>query len=98
MWVQVDSYGGSLKYKIRYTLARGLTEPEEKPDVILVGNGRRLVYRRGNPTPARMVNQKEIQFTEVRPLFDGGLFSRAATVSLGELLTVLFCYRTSRTV
>uniref|UniRef100_A0A8C5CWQ2 Heparan sulfate proteoglycan 2 n=1 Tax=Gadus morhua TaxID=8049 RepID=A0A8C5CWQ2_GADMO len=51
---KVDSYGGSLKYKIRYTLARGLTEPEEKPDVLLVGNGRRLVYRRGNPTPARV--------------------------------------------
>lgn len=44
---QVDSYGGSLKYKVRYTLARGLSEVMEKPDVILVGNGRRLVYRRG---------------------------------------------------
>ncbi|KAA8591296.1 hypothetical protein FQN60_002239 [Etheostoma spectabile] len=31
---------------------------------MLVGNGRRLVYRRGNPTPARVVNQKEIKFTE----------------------------------
>ncbi|KAG7271027.1 hypothetical protein CRUP_015235 [Coryphaenoides rupestris] len=61
---KIDSYGGSLKYKIRYTLARGLSEPEEKPDVILVGNGRRLVYRRGNPTPARIANQKEIKFTE----------------------------------
>ncbi|KAK5864268.1 hypothetical protein PBY51_001222 [Eleginops maclovinus] len=61
---KVDSYSGSLKFKIRYTLARGLSEPVEKPDVILVGNGRRLVYRRGSPTPARVVNQREISFTE----------------------------------
>lgn len=65
MYFQIDSYGGSLKFKVRYTLARGLSEPVEKPDVMLVGNGRRLVYRRGNPTPARVVNQKEIKFTEV---------------------------------
>lgn len=65
MCVQIDSYGGSLKYKIRYMLAPGMTEPEEKPDIILVGNGRRLVYRRGNPTPAHVTNQKEIKFTEV---------------------------------
>uniref|UniRef100_A0A8C9YGI2 Heparan sulfate proteoglycan 2 n=1 Tax=Sander lucioperca TaxID=283035 RepID=A0A8C9YGI2_SANLU len=51
---KIDSYGGSLKFKVRYTLARGLSEPVEKPDVMLVGNGRRLVYRRGNPTPARV--------------------------------------------
>jgi hypothetical protein len=52
---------------VRYTLARGETEPEEKPDVVLTGNGQRLVYRRGNPTPSREVNQKEIKFTEVGP-------------------------------
>uniref|UniRef100_A0A3B4XVX7 Heparan sulfate proteoglycan 2 n=1 Tax=Seriola lalandi dorsalis TaxID=1841481 RepID=A0A3B4XVX7_SERLL len=62
---KIDSYGGSLKYKVRYILARGLTEPVEKPDVMLVGNGRRLVYRRGSGTPAQVVNQKEIRFTEV---------------------------------
>lgn len=50
---------------MRYTLARGLSEVAEKPDVILVGNGRRLVYRRGGATPPRVVNQKEIKFTEV---------------------------------
>ncbi|XP_023271367.1 basement membrane-specific heparan sulfate proteoglycan core protein-like, partial [Seriola lalandi dorsalis] len=61
---KIDSYGGSLKYKVRYILARGLTEPVEKPDVMLVGNGRRLVYRRGSGTPAQVVNQKEIRFTE----------------------------------
>lgn len=51
---------------MRYTLARGLSEPMEKPDVILVGNGRRLVYRRANGIPPNVVNQKEIRFTEVR--------------------------------
>ncbi|KAK7884902.1 hypothetical protein WMY93_028025 [Mugilogobius chulae] len=61
---KIDSYGGSLKYKIRYTLARGLSEPVEKPDVIMVGNGRRLVYRRGSPTPPRETNSKDIKFTE----------------------------------
>lgn len=50
---------------MRYTLARGMSEVVERPDVILVGNGRRLAYRRGGPTPARVVNQKEIKFTEV---------------------------------
>ncbi|XP_055079317.1 basement membrane-specific heparan sulfate proteoglycan core protein isoform X9 [Periophthalmus magnuspinnatus] len=61
---KIDSYGGSLKYKVRYTLARGLSEPVEKPDVTIVGNGRRLVYRRGSPTPARVSNSKDIKFTE----------------------------------
>lgn len=62
---QIDSYGGSLKYKVRYTLARGMSEAVERSDVILLGNGRRLVYRPGGSTPARVVNQKEITFTEV---------------------------------
>ncbi|XP_034151976.1 basement membrane-specific heparan sulfate proteoglycan core protein isoform X5 [Esox lucius] len=61
---KIDSYGGSLKYKVRYTLARGQMEPVEKPDVILTGNGQRLVYRRGNPTTTSVINQKEIKFTE----------------------------------
>ncbi|XP_061908758.1 basement membrane-specific heparan sulfate proteoglycan core protein [Entelurus aequoreus] len=61
---KIDSYGGSLKFKVRYILARGLSEPVDKPDVILVGNGRRLIYRRGRPSPAGVVNQREIQFTE----------------------------------
>lgn len=42
-----------------------MSELVERPDVILVGNGRRLVYRRGGSTPAGVVNQKEIKFTEV---------------------------------
>ncbi|XP_056280235.1 basement membrane-specific heparan sulfate proteoglycan core protein isoform X13 [Pseudoliparis swirei] len=81
---KIDSYGGSLKFKVRYTLARGLSEPVEKPDVMLVGNGRRLVYRRGNPTPARVVNQREIKFTE-----DNWHHSNGRTVSREELMMTL---------
>ncbi|XP_075898523.1 basement membrane-specific heparan sulfate proteoglycan core protein [Nelusetta ayraudi] len=81
---KVDSYGGSLKYKVRYTLARGLSEVAEKPDVILVGNGRRLVYRRGGATPPRVVNQKEIKFTE-----DNWQHSNGRSVSREDLLMTL---------
>uniref|UniRef100_A0A7N6A6L9 Heparan sulfate proteoglycan 2 n=1 Tax=Anabas testudineus TaxID=64144 RepID=A0A7N6A6L9_ANATE len=81
---KIDSYGGSLKYKVRYTLARGLSEPVEKPDVILVGNGRRLVYRRGSHTPALVVNQKEIMFTE-----DKWQHSNGRAVSREELMMTL---------
>ncbi|XP_068162728.1 basement membrane-specific heparan sulfate proteoglycan core protein isoform X3 [Antennarius striatus] len=81
---KIDSYGGSLKYKIRYTLARGLSEVVEKPDVILVGNGRRLVYRRGNITPAQVVNQKEIKFTE-----DNWQHSNGRFVSREDLMMTL---------
>ncbi|KAK2851858.1 hypothetical protein Q5P01_008134 [Channa striata] len=81
---KIDSYGGSLKYKVRYTLARGLTEPVEKPDVMLVGNGRRLVYRRGSSTPALVVNQKEIIFTE-----DKWQHSNGRPVSREELMMTL---------
>ncbi|KAJ8412020.1 hypothetical protein AAFF_G00142870 [Aldrovandia affinis] len=61
---RIDSYGGFLRYKVRYTLARGETDPQEKPEVVLVGNGQRLVYRRSNPTPPRAINQKAIKLTE----------------------------------
>ncbi|XP_074498541.1 basement membrane-specific heparan sulfate proteoglycan core protein isoform X4 [Sebastes fasciatus] len=81
---KIDSYGGSLKFKVRYTLARGLSEPVEKPDVILVGNGRRLVYRRGSPTPAQVVNQREIKFTE-----DKWQHSNGRPVSREDLLMTL---------
>ncbi|XP_040902816.1 basement membrane-specific heparan sulfate proteoglycan core protein isoform X8 [Toxotes jaculatrix] len=81
---KIDSYGGSLKYKVRYTLARGLSEPVEKPDVLLVGNGRRLVYRRGSAIPARTVNQKEIIFTE-----DKWQHSNGRPVSREDLLMTL---------
>ncbi|XP_069382458.1 basement membrane-specific heparan sulfate proteoglycan core protein isoform X23 [Paralichthys olivaceus] len=81
---KIDSYGGSLKYKVRYTLARGLSEPVEKPDVVLVGNERRLVYRRGSATPAREVNQKEIKFTE-----DKWQHSNGRSVSREDLMMTL---------
>ncbi|XP_045912374.1 basement membrane-specific heparan sulfate proteoglycan core protein-like isoform X7 [Micropterus dolomieu] len=81
---KIDSYGGSLKYKVRYTLARGLSEVVEKPDVMLVGNGRRLVYRRGNPTPAKDVIQKEVKFTE-----DNWQHSSGRPVSREELMMTL---------
>ncbi|KPP76122.1 basement membrane-specific heparan sulfate proteoglycan core protein-like, partial [Scleropages formosus] len=61
---KVDSYGGYLKFKVRYTLARGETEPVDNPDVILTGNGQRLIYRRTNPATARNINQREVKFTE----------------------------------
>ena len=64
--LQIDSYGGLLKYKVRYTLARGRMDPVQKPDVIIVGNGRRLIYQRGNPTPPRELNSKEVKFLEVK--------------------------------
>ncbi|XP_029013106.1 basement membrane-specific heparan sulfate proteoglycan core protein isoform X4 [Betta splendens] len=81
---KIDSYGGSLKYKVRYTLARGLSEPVQKPDVILVGNGHRLVYRRGSGTPARVVNQKQIMFTE-----DKWQHSNGRSVSREDLMMTL---------
>ncbi|TMS16751.1 Basement membrane-specific heparan sulfate proteoglycan core protein [Larimichthys crocea] len=81
---KIDSYGGSLMYNVRYTLARGLSEVVEKPDVILVGNGRRLVYRRGNTTPAQVVNQKEIKFTE-----DNWQHSNGRPVSREDLMMTL---------
>ncbi|XP_040007845.1 basement membrane-specific heparan sulfate proteoglycan core protein isoform X2 [Xiphias gladius] len=81
---KIDSYGGYLKYKVRYTLARGMSEPVEKPDVILVGNGRRLVYRRRSATSSRTVNQKEIKFTE-----DQWQHSNGRSVSREELMMTL---------
>ncbi|XP_028266708.1 basement membrane-specific heparan sulfate proteoglycan core protein isoform X10 [Parambassis ranga] len=81
---KIDSYGGSLKFKVRYTLARGLSEPVEKPNVILIGNGRRLVYRRDSTTPANVVNQKEVKFTE-----ENWQHSNGRPVSREELMMTL---------
>lgn len=63
--VQVDSYGGYLKFKVSYSLQRGGSEPKEKPDVVLSGNKQKFIYRRGNPTLPDTINHREIQFTEV---------------------------------
>ncbi|XP_049611156.2 basement membrane-specific heparan sulfate proteoglycan core protein isoform X2 [Syngnathus scovelli] len=81
---KIDSYGGSLKYKVRFIVARGLSELVEKPDVILVGNGRRLIYRRGSSTPAGVVNQREVKFTE-----DNWQHSNGRQVSREELMMTL---------
>ncbi|XP_036068750.1 basement membrane-specific heparan sulfate proteoglycan core protein isoform X6 [Oryzias melastigma] len=81
---KIDSYGGTLKFKVRYTLARGLSDSVERPDVILSGNGRRLVYRRGQSTPASVVNQKEIRFTE-----DNWQHSNGRSVTRSELMMTL---------
>ncbi|XP_053096922.1 basement membrane-specific heparan sulfate proteoglycan core protein isoform X13 [Pangasianodon hypophthalmus] len=61
---KVDSYGGYLRYKVSYLLQREGSEPVDKPDVVLRGNGHRLIYRRGSPTNPNVKNQREIKFTE----------------------------------
>ncbi|XP_057175223.1 basement membrane-specific heparan sulfate proteoglycan core protein isoform X6 [Triplophysa rosa] len=61
---KVDSYGGYLKYKVSYSLQRGGSEPKEKPDVVLSGNGHRFIYLRGDPTYPDIINHREIKFTE----------------------------------
>lgn len=63
--LQVDSYGGYLKFKVSYSLQRGASEPKEKPDVVLSGNGQKFIYRRGNPTFPDTINNREVKFTEV---------------------------------
>uniref|UniRef100_A0A3P8WN31 Heparan sulfate proteoglycan 2 n=1 Tax=Cynoglossus semilaevis TaxID=244447 RepID=A0A3P8WN31_CYNSE len=81
---KVDSYGGSLKYKVRYTLTRGLSDLVEKPDVVLVGNGRMLVSRRGSTTSPQVVNQKDIKFTE-----DFWQYSNGRSVTREDLMMTL---------
>ncbi|XP_060751007.1 basement membrane-specific heparan sulfate proteoglycan core protein isoform X1 [Tachysurus vachellii] len=61
---KVDSYGGYLRYQVSYLLQRDGSEPVDKPDVVLRGNGNRLLYRRGSPTIPNVKNQREIKFTE----------------------------------
>ncbi|PIO28616.1 hypothetical protein AB205_0082730 [Aquarana catesbeiana] len=61
---KVDSYGGALSYKVHYGLTRGQSEPVRKPDVILVGNGQKLIYRVQSFTQPTVVNQRSVQFTE----------------------------------
>ncbi|XP_072011491.1 basement membrane-specific heparan sulfate proteoglycan core protein isoform X5 [Engystomops pustulosus] len=61
---KVDSYGGSLRYKVRYGLTRGQSEPVRKSDVVLIGNGKKLIYRVQSSTQPTIVNQRIVQFTE----------------------------------
>ncbi|XP_032903835.1 basement membrane-specific heparan sulfate proteoglycan core protein isoform X4 [Amblyraja radiata] len=61
---KVDSYGGHLRYKVRYSVPRGQVEPEGKLDVIITGNGRKLVYKVKRPAYPNVINQRDIIFTE----------------------------------
>uniref|UniRef100_A0A670K0Z6 Heparan sulfate proteoglycan 2 n=1 Tax=Podarcis muralis TaxID=64176 RepID=A0A670K0Z6_PODMU len=80
---KVDSYGGFLRFKVRYGLARGQSEPVQKPNVMIVGNGQKLIYRVQVPTQPSVVNQRQVQFTEHWEKESG------ASVSREELLLTL---------
>ncbi|KAM6434636.1 basement membrane-specific heparan sulfate proteoglycan core protein isoform 6-T6 [Liasis olivaceus] len=61
---KVDSYGGSLQFSVRYHLGRGQSEPVRKPDVVIVGNGQKLLYWLPVPPDPFVVNQRQVHFTE----------------------------------
>uniref|UniRef100_A0A8D2Q521 Heparan sulfate proteoglycan 2 n=1 Tax=Varanus komodoensis TaxID=61221 RepID=A0A8D2Q521_VARKO len=61
---KVDSYGGHLQFKVRYSLARGQSEPVQRADVVIVGGGQRLLYRARVPTQPMLVNQRQVHFSE----------------------------------
>lgn len=69
---KVDSYGGFLRYKVRYELARGMLEPVQKPDVILVGAGFRLHSRGHTPTHPGTLNQRQVQLSEEHWVHESG--------------------------
>ncbi|KAI4896717.1 hypothetical protein NFI96_032885, partial [Prochilodus magdalenae] len=81
---KVDSYGGYLRYKVSYLLQRDSSEPQNRPDIILRGNGRRLISRRGPSTFPNMKNQREVKFTE-----ENWQHSSEGPVSREELLMTL---------
>nr|XP_023491330.1 basement membrane-specific heparan sulfate proteoglycan core protein isoform X9 [Equus caballus] len=81
---KVDSYGGSLRYKVRYELARGTLEPVQRPDVVLVGAGYRLLSRGHTPTQPGALNQRQVQFSEEHWVHESG-----QPVQRAELLQVL---------
>ncbi|XP_061457671.1 basement membrane-specific heparan sulfate proteoglycan core protein isoform X5 [Rhineura floridana] len=81
---KVDSYGGYLRFKVHYGLARGQSEPVQKPNVVIVGNGQKLLYRVQVPTQASVVNQRQIHFIEENWEKESG-----APVSRDELLLTL---------
>ncbi|XP_036888870.1 basement membrane-specific heparan sulfate proteoglycan core protein isoform X6 [Sturnira hondurensis] len=70
---KVDSYGGFLRYKVRYELARGTLEPvQQRPDVVLVGAGYRLLSRGHTPTQPGALNQRQVQFSEEHWVHESG--------------------------
>ncbi|XP_053064616.1 basement membrane-specific heparan sulfate proteoglycan core protein isoform X8 [Acinonyx jubatus] len=81
---KVDSYGGSLRYKVRYELARGMLEPVQRPDVVLVGAGYRLLSRGHVPTQPGTLNQRQVQFSEEHWVHESG-----RPVQRAEMLQVL---------
>ncbi|CAI9563907.1 unnamed protein product, partial [Staurois parvus] len=81
---KVDSYGGALSYKVRYGLTRGQSEPVRRPDIILIGNGQKLIYRVQSFTQPTVVNQRAIQFTEENWQHESG-----AAVTREDLLMTL---------
>ncbi|XP_063001421.1 basement membrane-specific heparan sulfate proteoglycan core protein [Elgaria multicarinata webbii] len=81
---KVDSYGGYLRFKVRYGLGRGQSEPVQKPNVVLVGNGQKLLYRAQVPTQPSVVNQRQVHFSEENWEKESG-----APVSREELLFAL---------
>ncbi|XP_059546876.1 basement membrane-specific heparan sulfate proteoglycan core protein isoform X6 [Myotis daubentonii] len=81
---KVDSYGGSLRYKIRYELARGTLEPVQRPDVVLVGAGYRLLSRGHTPTQPGALNQRQVQFSEEHWVHESG-----QPVQRAEMMQVL---------
>ncbi|XP_073512146.1 basement membrane-specific heparan sulfate proteoglycan core protein isoform X5 [Phyllobates terribilis] len=81
---KVDSYGGSLSYKVRYGLTRGQSEPVRKPDVVLIGNGQKLIYRGLPSTQPSIVNQRAVQFTQEHWQHESG-----AAVTREDLLMTL---------
>ncbi|XP_048206406.1 basement membrane-specific heparan sulfate proteoglycan core protein isoform X2 [Perognathus longimembris pacificus] len=81
---KVDSYGGLLRYKVRYELARGPLEPVQKPDVVLVGAGYRLLSRGHTPTQPGTLNQRHVQLSEEHWVHESG-----RPVQRAEMLQVL---------
>ncbi|XP_053776217.1 basement membrane-specific heparan sulfate proteoglycan core protein isoform X1 [Desmodus rotundus] len=82
---KVDSYGGSLRYKVRYELARGTLEPvQQRPDVVLVGAGYRLLSRGHAPTQPGALNQRQVQFSEEHWVHESG-----QPVQRAEMMQVL---------
>ncbi|XP_036699513.1 basement membrane-specific heparan sulfate proteoglycan core protein isoform X6 [Balaenoptera musculus] len=81
---KVDSYGGSLRYRVRYELARGTLEPVQRPDVVLVGAGHRLLSRGHTPTHPGSVNLRQVHFSEEHWVHESG-----RPVQRAEMLQVL---------
>ncbi|XP_053308483.1 basement membrane-specific heparan sulfate proteoglycan core protein [Spea bombifrons] len=81
---KVDSYGGTLSFKVRYGLTRGQSEPVRRPDTVLIGNGQKLIYRIQTPTQPSVVNQRTIYFAEENWIHESG-----APVTREELMMTL---------